>query len=473
MDNPARQDIQDIIQDGEDLSADAKRRGFRLVVFSAMFAVIGAQVFALNIMTMIAWNLGAEERFIGFLDLLVFGSSFAQLFIVPLAQRTCKKRFVLIMLVAGCVATVPIFFAKSVSDRSVYAGLALLAWCVVSRQICMFLAVPSWMGLLREMIAPQRRGRLLGTLRTMWQATVVLTLFLTGWYLGAKPSWQRLQVVILIGFFAQIFRVIVLLPVGSPPRRQPARRMSWWLMVSTPIRDRTYRPFLFYMVCYGLAMGMSERFRIVYLLRLGFGHNIALIASSLISLGAVITLMFWGKLADRFGNRGVFGLTLAGMAGCTLLWLFVGDTTTGTVLAFLLFAVAGAFNSGHGLVQTRYMFSALRPEFDAAYIAITTLALALSIGIGAFLSGQILGATHDLFGDPRRSIINNYHITFTLAAATFLFAFYFRRKFREPTEPPTREVLTAITRPLRVIVGPILFWPRANGAGDNGRRQRK
>jgi len=460
---------ENFIQNGKDLSRDAQRRSFRLFVVASMLAVIGGQVFAGNVLQLIVWNLGGQERFVGFLNFLIFGSALAQLLIIPLAQRVSKKTLVIAMLALAYAATAPMLFARSVSNHfGMTAGLALIALSVTGRQVCMSLSNPSWMGLAREFTPEKRRGRLLGTLRTTWQSVIVIMLLATGLYLGRQPAWAKLQVMIVIGLIAQLCRLLVMFGVSQPPTRQPVQAVSWLQMVTTPVRDAAYRPYLWYVMFYGIALGLHEPFRIFYLLRLQFGQNLALIASSFISLGAAATLFAWGKLADRFGNRGVFGLTLAGMVVTPLLWLFVRQTDWGLYLAMALFAAGGAFVSGNGLVQTRYLFASLKPELDAAYIAVTYLIISLAVGLGSLISSQILGLAPRLGLQVRPDGgFNVYHLTFILASLVFLMTFHFRRKFREPTETPTLEVAAELTRPLRVVFGPLLAWTRTNETKSN------
>ncbi len=206
-------------------------------------------------------------------------------------------------------------------------------------------------------------------------------------------------------------------------------------------------------------MGISHPFRIVYMLRIVFGQDLALFASCFLSLGAVATLVLWGRLADGVGNRSVFGISLGGMTACAVLWILVDNSTTGKVLAMVLFAAGGAFVSGNGIGQTRFMFATLKPELDAAYIASATLAISLALGVGSFVGGQILGLAErlDLAVKPQGGF-NIYHIVFLLAAAMHMTAFYCRSRFKAPSEKPAREILSTMTRPLRDAFGPMIGW---------------
>ncbi len=443
----------------QDLSKCEQTRSFRCMLISAVFAVIGGQVFAGNILWLIVLNLGGKEGYIGLLSFLIFAVSILQAAVVSLAQRVHRKKYILTTFTISFLATIPIIFIKKISlIWGTAVALIVLAGCVTLRQSAMQITMPAWMGLLRAVTPEQIRGRLLGKLRTSWQSMIVFMLIVTGLYLGHHPDWQRLKIIIYIAFVAQIIRILVLIPVKTPPVALPKHRLDWFKLISSPIKDTRYRPFLIYVIGYGLALGMAEPFRIVYLIRLGFGENVALISASFVSLGAVITLLLWGKLADKFGNRAVFTLTLIGLASTTLLWTVVNYF--GLVFAIFLFLGIGAFNFGNGLVQTRYMFSSLKPELDASYIAVTYILLQFSVGLGSLIGGQILSIAYKWGLIIGESAITNYHLIFIVSFLIFLIPIYMRKKLRTPTDIPTREVLTSITQPLRLLVGPLLFWPK-------------
>ncbi len=458
-DTSASFDTSDIDTSQYRLTREEQKIGFRCMLISAVFAVIGGQVFAGNILWLIVLNLGGKENYIGLLSFLIFAVSILQASVVSIAQRVHRKKYILTTFTLSFLATIPILFVKKISIIwGTSVALAVLAICVTLRQSAMQITMPAWMGLLRAVTPEHIRGTLLGKLRMSWQSMIVFMLILTGLYLGHHPDWHRLKFIIYIAFVAQIIRILVLLPVKAPPIAKSKNQLPWLKMIISPVKDIKYRPFLLYVIGYGLALGMAEPFRIIYLIRLGFGENVALISASFVSLGAVVTLMLWGKLADKFGNRAVFTLTLIGLAITTLLWTIV--SYLGLIFAILLFLAVGAFNFGNGLVQTRYMFSSLKPELDASYIAITYILLQFSVGLGSLVGGQILVITHNMGFVIGKSFITNYHFIFILSFMIFLVPFYIRKKLTEPTDIPTRYVLTSITQPLRSLVGPLLFWPK-------------
>jgi MFS family permease len=444
-----------------ELPAAQQRRGFLLMVLSTMSAFVGDEVFAGNILIVTALSFQATDGFIGLLWFLILGGSLTQLFIVGYAQQVSKKKFLYGTYGAAMLLGLPVLGLQWMSiHQGVRAALLLLAVCVGLRQFVYSTATPSWMALLREMTPADRRGRWLALLRMAWQSVVVLTLVLTGFYLGKHPEWPRLQTMIVLGLLGQLVRILCLIPVPSSPTARSARSAAWWSLIRIPIQDPAFRLFLLYTAFYGLAFGLQDGFRLVYLVRLGFGKDLALVCSSLTALGAVITLFFWGHLSDRFGNNGVFSLTLIGFTACVFSWLFVTGHRTGLILAMGLFLVAGAFNSGNFLVHTRYLLAASKPHLEVPYIAITYVALQLSTGFGALLGGQILTLAQKKGFKIGGSGLNQYHIIFILAALLFVVPWFLRRRLRAPADSSTRELVAVVLQPVRNLVGTLVLWAR-------------
>jgi len=451
-----------------ELTPADQRRGFQLMTLSTVIAFVGDEVFAGNILMIIALHFKATEGYIGLLWFLILGSSLLQLFIVGFAQQRSKKVLLYVIYGFATVCSLPALgLDHAFRIKGVWAALAVLAVCVGLRQTVYSMATPCWMGLLRQMTPAGKRGRWLGLLRTSWQSSLVLTLLLTGLYLGRDPEWHELRVMIILGILSQVIRTLCIVPVPSIPPEPPSSKNGWWEAILAPIRDRNYRPFLLYSAFFGLALGLQEGFRLVYLVRLGFGQNLALVCSSLTALGAVVTLFAWGRLADRFGNHGVFSLTLVGLVACILSWFFVSNRPAGLVLAMVLFFLGGVFNSGNGLVQTRYLFSSLKPELEASYLAVTYLVLQQSMGMGALLGGQILTLAQKLGFRIGETGINNFQILFLTSTLIFVVPWLLRRQFKEPSDAPTRHMVAVVLQPIRTMVGSLVLWTTGQDKEDD------
>jgi MFS family permease len=187
----------------------------------------------------------------------------------------------------------------------------------------------------------------------------------------------------------------------------------------------------------------------------GYGDGWVLAATSMLSLGAIISLRWWGKLADSFGNRAIFSLSHIGIIICTLMWILLEKGTFGTVLIFVLFFLTSVFNSGNSIAQTRYLFHAIPEQRQNHINLINTMANAAA-AIGPLAGGFFLWLLKDVKLKSGALDMNNYHIFFVINALIFIIPHMMRRGLRAEKELPTTQVIAMVTRPIRYIMGPFI-----------------
>jgi len=216
-----------------------------------------------------------------------------------------------------------------------------------------------------------------------------------------------------------------------------------------------------YILFYMSALTMAQPFRIMMLKDMGYSEGFILAATGVGSLGAIVSLRFWGRLADKFGNRSVFSLSHAGMIVTTILWILVAPGTFGTCLILVLFFVNWVFNGGNGIAQTRYMMHTV-PAGKQYLICIIHMTWGLAAASGPLLGGWFLSKTENLHFESGALSLNNYHILFIASGLLFIVPHLLRKKLRTTDEATTMQVLTVITRPIWDIIGPIVTV-RENG----------
>jgi MFS family permease len=188
---------------------------------------------------------------------------------------------------------------------------------------------------------------------------------------------------------------------------------------------------------------------------LGYGAGFILAAISMVSLGSIFSLKYWGALADRFGNRAIFSISHIGMIFSALLWIVVEKSTFGSVLIFVLFFAVSVFGSGNGIAQTRYLFHAI-PVNRQNHINIVNMFFFVSCAIGPLLAGLFLHFGRNWHFTSGAVDLNNYHALFLLNGLLFLLPHTLRRNLRLAEEKSTIEVMTIMTRPLRNMIGPFI-----------------
>ncbi|MGH2415741.1 MAG: MFS transporter, partial [Microcystaceae cyanobacterium] len=112
-------------------------------------------------------------------------------------------------------------------------------------------------------------------------------------------------------------------------------------------KNLNFLKYLLYLGLWTFAMNLSAPFFNLYLLKnLGLDLSTVTIYTSLIFGANLVMLVFWGKLADRVGNRPLLMLAGVVMAVTPLFWLVAGaDSVSVWVWLPLIHLVSGGFGA--------------------------------------------------------------------------------------------------------------------------------
>ena len=157
--------------------------------------------------------------------------------------------------------------------------------------------------------------------------------------------------------------------------------------------DKTFRQYSLFVAGMQCMVGISAPFFSVYMLEdLHFTYLEFVIASVASILTQFITLRFWGKFSDVYGNRIVMIITSILIPSLPLLWIF--SDHYGYIL--LLQAFSGFAWSGFTLSTANYLYD-IRP-FRSDFATYAALQASLSAGfvfIGSMVGGTIATFAND------------------------------------------------------------------------------
>ena len=192
------------------------------------------------------------------------------------------------------------------------------------------LSFAAWFPLLHDVVPSRVTGRFFGNLRTSYQAVSLTTLLLLAWFLGTDAPWWKFQIVFTIAVLFYIFRLLAILPVSeNAVDKKKVKKITIPQRIKEVWRQKNLRIIIFYLSSYMMAFVIAEPFKIKFLKNLGYGDGFIIAATAMMSLGAIVSLHLWGKLADRFGNHSIFTITNFSLPVITLLWLFVEKNSVG------------------------------------------------------------------------------------------------------------------------------------------------
>ncbi|MEY3666517.1 MAG: hypothetical protein RL572_57 [Pseudomonadota bacterium] len=387
----------------------------------------------------------------------------------------------LVVTTAGFQALVVFALAVLALTRSASSVPWLIGLCVLYFS-CLNFIQPQWRAWMGSIVPQRRRGAFFAS-RTRLTMMASLAIFVSG---GALLSLSERLGVVWLGF-ALLFaaagagRVIsarLLTQMHDPdPVPHPSGRKGFWqslLQMRASLKDRTFREYSFFVAGMQGVVAISAPFFAVYMLRdLQFTYleySLNAIASILTQF---LTLSFWGRFSDRFGNRLVMLFSSIVIPVVPLLWLFSPDHwyLIGVQM------VSGFVWSGYSLSTANYLYD-IRPHKSdfAVYAAMQSALSAVAVFGGALLGGLIAtAAPHIAEAVPFLSAMRSP--LFIVFVASFLLrvavSVWFIPRAAEPRvrrRPKVLQVIYRVTR-FSAISGIALDWLSVTRRGADKRSE--
>ncbi|MEG2394911.1 MAG: MFS transporter, partial [Ruthenibacterium sp.] len=159
--------------------------------------------------------------------------------------------------------------------------------------------------------------------------------------------------------------------------------------LAAPLRDAAYRPILLFLVCGGLAGGISASFLPVHLLRgLQLSHTFITSTGVFSALVGMLGTWVWGQLADRTTWNVIVRRTALISGTCTLGWFFITPAIAPFAAPLLLAATAGCGGAG-AMASLNLQYAGSPPAGKTTYLGVTS-ALSSIAGCCAVVAGTAL-----------------------------------------------------------------------------------
>ncbi len=334
-----------------------------------------------------AIKLGATDSAIGLLAALPqFFSSVFQLFAAGFTTKLKSRKIFVTFgaLVHGLLWIPMAFLALFPSPYSIPLLIALFSVYVT---VGMFLN-PAWASWIADLVPENERGRYFGFRNEVTGFALFLATFAAGAVLGLFNSQVMLGFAAIFGiaFIARIISVFYLGRTHEPPMQAEGTRAIGFMDFFTSPSHRNGRLFVFYIGLMGFASTLASPFFAVYMLRdLGMDFTTFALVTSVSVLVKLVSMPYWGRLADRHGNRMIF--TVAGMLVpfVPIVWLFSSDV--GMLMLFQAFS--GFAWAGFELASFNAILSSSDRDTRASYVANYNFFSGMMNFMGALLGGII------------------------------------------------------------------------------------
>lgn len=361
---------------------------FAFLNLSSYFVLTGPVI----ILMMRSW--GASATQVGILLSMMPATQLVQLFVAPYIEKYGINKFVIgglafrnIFNVLLCI--LPFFAGLYGHVRAMYILLAIMFFVDMSHSI----GYAGWMTWVSWLVPESHRGRYFSIEQLMSTAGQTIVIFTSGAILGETPVDQKFGIFLVVGAVMGWLSIISLSKVPSPPKlANPPKAEMFWIWIRPVLKIEAFRKLLYVLVGTTM-MVMIGSFNVMYMTEdLKIKQNFVLYMGSAGTIGSVISVYFWGLLADKFGSKPVMVLGQRLMLIGAIYWFAM---SLGMPYYHIAFIMAAGFITAIGLfayVVTgfRYVCSAVPREYLIYGTVIFNLTVQISASIGPIIWGRLL-----------------------------------------------------------------------------------
>lgn len=389
----------------------------------------------------------------------------AQLLSVWLASHFSRRQFIvfcaslqaLVVLAMGAVAAFEPEHAVWI-----FIGLAVLYHSFIN------LIQPHWRAWMGSIVPERRRGAFFAARTRLTMGASLSVFFVGGGILTLTDSmqmaWLGFSLLFSLAAMGRFVSAWLLLQMHDPDPRVPKTSGVFIQTLSNfrgAWKDKTFRHYSLFVAGMQCMVAISAPFFAVYMLEeLHFSYFEFVMASVASIVTQFVTLRFWGRFSDLYGNRLVMIITSSLIPSLPLLWLFSDNY----LYILALQAFSGFAWSGFTLSTANYLYD-IRP-FRSDFATYAALQAALSAGfvfLGAMLGGAIASHAADflIWSGWGRWLSSPIFVVFMVS--TFmrtLVTLWFIPRSVEPKVRPRPQLLKVVfrIRGFNAISGVSLDW---------------
>jgi HEAT repeat protein/MFS family permease len=427
-------------------------RGLRLSIWEAAFSTVWAALTTGAFLTGYALWLGADNVAMGLVTAIPTFAGLIQIVSSYLGERlSSRKSFVAWFALAGRTLWLPILLLPLVfHSAALYPFLLLLALSY----ICLNVTVPAWTAWMTDLVPADHRGRYFAR-RNMIAGIVGMVIALpAAWFLDVatrRHHWESFGFGALFGVavVTGLFSFATLLRQPEPHRPPPPEEALPGVkgvldFYRAPLADRNFRRLILFNTIFGLGQNFAAPFFTVYALKnLHLNYVWLQTFATLNSVTGLASMPLWGYLADKFGNKPLMTIGIVGVFTLPIGWFFTTPQHFSLTLLLLILVHAGGglFWAGFNLSQFNLLIRLSPSDKTSVYVATMAAVTGLTGGLAPLVGGATMRALEGWTGNLFGMAIQNFHVTFLIAACLRLGSLLFLKPIVDESATSTRDVL--------------------------------
>ncbi len=305
----------------------------------------------------------------------------------------------------------------------------------------------------QEFVPDHIRGKYSAVTTILSNLAAISALMIASRVVGRSSGIERFQWLIGLACLIGILSVLLMVPVpGGQPRQD---RESGFTGIGEMLRtlgDRNFCAFLSALGCTTVAGILLITFLPLFLKeKVSLAPGTIVLLETVMPLGGILSSIFWGWSADRYGSRPTIVPSMMLGLVVPLYWLLFPRSGPETAaLAAVAYFLNGAAAAGITISTGRLLFNSVIPEEkNTSYTALYYAWMGLSGGIAPFMAGWMLSSFATVRKDVGDWTFDAYSALFAISFALLLLGLVLYRRVQPDSDLLTRDVLRRVTQALR------------------------
>jgi MFS family permease len=378
------------------------QRTMRISVIDGMFGNASENMIG-PFLALFALALGATKGQIGLLAALpALLSNSLQ---IPSAQLTERlgNRQRLVVITSGIsrlifipIALVPLMLE---GDIAIYAFIAL----VTLRGLINSIGVPGWTSIMADITPRHARGSYFGFRNVMCNSAALVGTLVAGWFVKRYdfPWGYQISFYVALGLGLTSTYFFSTIPVPPLPKRQqatprPVGIKAGWEAIS---QHTSFRNYCFTSILWNFGVSFSgPLYSVFYQENLGGDPGFWGVVTAAGLVAGIFGHRYWGRLADRYGQKNVMLAGGIGAASVPFVWWLLPYWQLAVVAEFF----SGFCWSGYNLAAFNLILEITPDESRTTYIGVYNTMAGLASSVGPLMGGYLA----DSYGLPLVIIIS-------------------------------------------------------------------
>jgi MFS family permease len=251
---------------------------------------------------------------------------------------------------------------------------------------------PAWFSWMGDIVDKNQRGQWFAKRNLILGFVSIILSLLAAFFLdfATKKSWLMFGFIIIFSL-SLIFRMFSWKSIRNQYEPKMKIREGYYFSLWDFIKrapKTNFGRFSIFRALFSFACSVSSPFFTVYLLRnLGLNYSLYMIITLAGSVFSLLVLEIWGKIADKYGNYVVMGLTSVLIPTVPLLWILSPSTI---YLILVPSLVSGISWAGFNLSSGNFIYDNVSKQKRGLVISYFNMLNGIGVFLGAGLGALLI-----------------------------------------------------------------------------------